>query len=248
MNNNTKNSKNIIPKELLELVPWYAIGKLSVDDQAFFDEALRKYPLLEDLIAEEQQMMQLVSENESVLDKSAIANQDERLKSVFNMIDIAESQEQIRELTEASSSVFDKLKNLLGLSPNAEGTPQFARAASVAVLVLSVGVLTAFVAPIFTDKSEFVPASASSQVNNQQTIAANSTKTVLLVGFKGTSTELGNIKILKGKLAKIESVPNKEGIYQISFKKMMSSAETKQTIDALLSQKELVWFAGEEFN
>ena len=249
MNNNTKNSNSDIPEELVKLVSWYVIGKLSVDDQAIFDEALMRYPLLEELVAEEQRMMQIVSANESVLDKSAIANQDERLKSVLNMIDVAESQEHIRESSKITSSIsiIDKLKNLIGLNSTAEGVPQYARAASFAILVLSVGVLTAFVAPLFTDKSDFVPASASNQISPNQTTVASSSTTVLLVGFKGTSVELGGNQVLKGKLAKIESVPDKEGIYQISFKKMMSSAETQETIEALLAQKNLVWFAGEEF-
>ncbi len=66
---------------------------------------------------------------------------------------------------------------------------------------------------------------------------------MLLVGFNGTSVELGNNKVLKDKLLKIETVPDKEGIYQISFKQTLSAKEIKQTLDALQVQKELIWFA-----
>ncbi|MGK0271445.1 MAG: hypothetical protein ACI88H_002104 [Cocleimonas sp.] len=250
MNNNTKNSNSDIPKELLELVPWYAIGKLSVDDQAFFDKALVEYPLLEELVTQELQIIETVSVDNSLLDLSAIGAQEERLKSVFNMIDIAEAEDlksnQANNLS-TSNSLLDKLKSFLGLSINSDGMPQYSRAASVAVLVLSVAALTAFITPLFDDKSDFIPASAVSQPSNDQNTLTNASKTVLLVGFKGTSRELGDNNVIKGKLSKIESVPDKEGIYQISFNKIMSTAETQKTIDALLAQKELIWFAGEEF-
>lgn len=248
MNNNTNNSNRDIPEEVLELLPWYAIGNLSVDDQAFFDKALLKYPLLEDALKQELQAIETVSADKSILDLSAIAPQDERLKSVFNMIDLAETQEQASSNSVKSNSILDKLKSAFDtLMPSAGGMPQYARLASVGILVLSVAVLTAFVAPLFTDKSDFVPASAVTQPGDEQSTLINSSSTVLLVGFNGTSVELGNNEILKDKLLKIQTVPDKEGIYQISFKQPLSNAEIKETIDALLKQKQLVWFAGESF-
>ena len=250
MNNNTNNSNSDIPVEVLELLPWYAIGKLSVDDQAFFDKALQKYPLLDDALKHELAAIEAVNVNKSILDASAIASQDERLKSVFNLIDVDESQNQHDANKKAAkpNSLLDKLKRTFDtLIPNAGGMPQYARVASVGVLVLSVAVLTAFVAPLFTEKSEFIPASAVPQSSDVQKGLVNAASTVLLVGFKGTSVELGNNDILKDKLLKIQTVPDKEGIFQISFKQPLTNAEIKQTIDALLKQKELVWFAGESF-
>ena len=248
MNNNTNNSNSDIPEEVLELLPWYAIGILSVDDQAFFDKALLKYPLLEDALKEELQAIETVSADKSILDLSAIAPQDERLKSVFNMIDLAETQEQATSSSVKSNSILDKLKSVFDtIMPSEGGMPQYTRLASVGILVLSVAVLTAFVAPLFTEQSDFIPASAVTQPSDEQSSLINSSSTVLLVGYNGTSVELGNNEILKDKLLKIQTVPDKEGIYQISFKQPLTSAEIKQTIDALLEQKELVWFAGESF-
>ena len=246
MNNNTKNSDGAIPEKVLELIPWYAIGKLSVDDQALFEEALVSYPSLQELVEFEHKLIQSVSADASLLEKSAIASTEERLKSVLNMIDVEDAKEQSHK--QHSNSLIDKLKSALDLLvPSQNGAPQYARIASVGVLVLSVAVLTAFVAPLFTDESEFTPASAITQPNDVSPSTVSGSQTTLLVGFKGTSVQLGDNDVLKGKLLKIESVPEKEGIYQISFKKAMSSEETKKVIDALLIQKELVWFAGEEF-
>ena len=244
MNNNTNNSDSAIPEKVLELIPWYAIGKLSVDDQAFFEEALVSYPSLREQLDFEQQMQSAVSADHSLLDKSAIAPTEERLKSVLNMLDIEDAQ----DTSAPSISVFDKLKTVFAsIIPSANGTPQFARVASVAILVVSVAVMTAFVAPLFNDKSDFVPASAETQTNTNQPVLTSAVKTTLLVGFNGSSIELGSNSVLKGKLSKIETVPDKDRMFQISFKQSLNADEIKQTIDALLMQKELVWFAGEAY-
>jgi len=250
MNNNTNNSYSDIPEEVLELLPWYAIGKLSLEDQTLFEKALIRYPLLEGQLQQELQLIETVSTDKSILNLSAIATQDERLKSVLNMIDVAETQGQTKDNSESgtSSSLLDKLKNAFEtLMPSADDLPQYARVASVAVLVLSIAALTAFVAPLFTETSEFIPASVVSESSDEQTSLINASKTVLLVGFNGTSVELGNNDVLKDKLLKIETVPDKKGIFQISFKQTLSSDEIKQTIDALLEQKEVIWFADESF-
>lgn len=250
INNNTKKSNSDIPEEVLKLLPWYAIGKLSVEDQTLFEKALIRYPLLEEQLKQELQLIETVSADKSLLDLSAISGQEERLKSVFNIIDIEDTQNQSKAHSEldTTSSLLEKLKNTFNaLMPSADGMPQYARIASVGVLVLSVAVLTAFVAPLFTETSDYIPASAVSESSDEQTSLINASMTVLLVGFNGTSTELGNNDILKDKLLKIETVPDKEGVYQISFKQVLSSVEIKQTIDALLAQKELIWFAGESF-
>lgn len=244
MHNNTNNSDGLIPEEVLELVPWYAIGKLSVDDQALFEEALVSYPSLKNHVEIEQQMMQAVNADHSLLSKSAIAPTEERLKSVLNMIDIEES----RTDSVQDSSIFAKVKNAFdSLIPSSNGVPQYARVASVGILVLSVAVMTAFVAPLFSDKSDFVPASAETQSKTNEPAVVNAAKTTLLVGFNGSSVELGENTVLKGKLIKVESVPEKEGMFKISFRDSLNANQIKETINSLLAQKELVWFAGEAY-
>jgi len=180
MNNNTNNN---IPDEVLELIPWYAIGNLSVDDQAYFDNALSVYPLLKELVKQELHIVETVSEDKALLDMSAITNQDERLKSVFNMIDAAVTETKVQPKT---PSMLDKVKTLISsLIPNSSS--QYVPIAGLGVLVLSVAVLTAFVTPIFTESNEFIPASAvPNNINqNQNTIATLNSE--LLIGFNGTS-------------------------------------------------------------
>jgi len=243
MNNNTNNSGGAIPEEVLELIPWYAIGNLSVDDQVLFEEALVLYPSLEKHIEIEQQMLSAVTANPALLEKSIVAPTEERLKSVLNMIDIEETQKQD---SVKDNSFISKLKGSVELFIPSSGEPQYARIASLGALVLSVGVLTAFVMPLFNDNSDFIPASVEVSSNSEEAVTTNSSKISLFVGYNGSSTDLANNPVLKGKVLKVDSIPNKKGIYQVSFKPSVNAAEVKKILEALLSQKDLVWFAGEE--
>ena len=238
------NNSHDIPKAVLELLPWYAMGKLSEEDQTFFEKALSKYSLLKKQLEQESQLIELITSDKTLIDLGVNSSQEERLKSVMNMIDISESKEHTKIHNKASSisSLINKLKYTFHLLiPNQEGTSKYTRLASIGILVLSVGILTAVIAPVFTEKSDFIPASAKSKISIEQTT------TSLLVGFNGTSIELTNNAALKDKLTNISPAPEGEGIYQIKFEKKLSLEVIKQTLDALQNQKELIWFAGEAF-
>jgi len=242
MNNEIK--KNI-PDEVLELLPWYAIGNLSTEDQAYFNEALSVYPLLEELVKQELEIVGTISEDEALLDMSAIASQDERLKSVLNIIDAAEVEKDTQS-TE-SGFLFDKVKGFFSsLIPNS--TSQYVPVAGIGILVVSVAVLTAFVAPIFTETSDFIPASAVTQDTHLDRVKATSVSTSeILVGFNGTASELKGNSTLKGKVLKIEAIADKKGFYKVVFKQAFNISEIKEMINDLTAQKDLIWFAGESF-
>jgi hypothetical protein len=70
---------------------------------------------------------------------------------------------------------------------------------------------------------------------------------MLLVGFNGSSVELGAYPAFRDKLAKIETVPNKKGMYKVSLNQKLSAVEMKELLTTLEAQTELVWFVGEAF-
>lgn len=248
---NTNNTIKI-PESFLELMPWFAIGKLPIDAQIKFEKAMKSYPLLQEQLKQEKQMIDLVSADKSLLDKSIIAPQEERLKTVFNIIDSPELSTKENSQTQVSvwNSIIKRLKNVFDSqtptldSLNLGFKPQYA---SAGVLVLSVAVLSSFIVPSQTERSVFIPASAVIQPSDNQASIVNATKTVLLVGFNGTQEELSSNGALKGKTSKVDSLPDKPGFFQVSFTDSMNSDEIKQMIDALLAQKEAIWFAGEAF-
>ena len=247
MNNKTTDN---IPDSILELLPWFTIDKLSIEDKLIFENALLSYPSLQQHLKHEQQLIEKVSMDNSILDKSVIPAIEERLKTVFNMIDHPEILTRTKELSDSSTTttVLDRVKNIVNsLIPRQDFMQQYSRVAGVACMVLSVAALTTFAKPLFTHTSDFVPASAVTQSAAKQAESTNNTKTVLLVGFNGTSEELSNINALKGKQINIESPPDKDGFFQISFKQTLNADEIKTTIDSLLKNEEMIWFAGEAF-
>ena len=244
-----KNEINI-PEDILGLIPWFAINKLSSEDQIIFESALIDYPSLKQQLEDESKMIAKITANNSIYYNTIFGSSEERLKTVWNIIDKPETSTatKISNKESLNSNLFAKLKNIVNvLIPNHHSMPQFARVAGLGGLVLSVAVLTTLAKPLFTHTSDFVPASAVTQPTANQPSEESTTQTILLVGFNGSSEELSNIDALKGKQLNIESPPDKEGFFQVSFKQAMDSNEIKTTIDALLKHKEAVWFAGEAF-
>jgi hypothetical protein len=235
---NTKNKK--VPDRALELMPWFAIGELSSDEQVYFEEALVEFPELQRLLDQERKMIHMVSEDKSLLDLSVLEPTEERLKSVLNQIDSMTSNEEANG--RGKLNLFDTLKQALSSwLPSDLNILANARVASAAVLVVTIAVMMAFVAPLF-NQEQFTPASAVDPETNNPV-----STTMLLVGFNGSSVELGAYPAFRDKLAKIETVPNKKGMYKVSLNQKLSAVEMKELLTTLEAQTELVWFVGEAF-
>ncbi|KAG1658147.1 Thermophilic serine proteinase [Nymphon striatum] len=204
MNIDTKN--NDIPERALELLPWFVTNQLSSEDKAYFNEVLQANAALETLVKEEREIFNLVVEDKSLLGLSTLESPEARLENVFKQIDNLPVADPQITSTNASESFVDKLKNTISSwLPTTFGVTDYARFASVALLVISLSVLMAFVAPLFNEKNEFTPAAAKSAdvINNQS-------NTILLVGINGSMDSLQTHPLLKGKLKKVESVPGKK--------------------------------------
>ncbi|GAA0421064.1 hypothetical protein GCM10009133_31880 [Cocleimonas flava] len=241
MNIDTKN--NEIPERALELLPWFVTGELSSDDEAYFKEVLEDNAALESLVDEERNFFNLVAEDKTLIGLSNLPSPESRLENVFKQIDNLSIETPVNNTTNDSQSFVTKLKNALSSwVPSTFGATEYARFASVALLVVSLSVLMAFVAPLFSDKSEFTPAAAKSAE-----VVSDQSSTTLLVGINGPMDSLHTHPELKGKLKKVESVPGKEGMYQITFNQKMNEAQIKEVLSSLSSNKELIWFAGEAY-
>ena len=241
MNIDTKN--NEIPERALELLPWFVTGQLSSEDNAYFKEVLHSNSVLESLVEEERNVFNLVIEDKSLMGLSTLASPESRLENVFKQIDNISVETPSSISTNENQSFVDKIKSdISAWVPATFGVTEYARFASVALLVISLSVMMAFVAPLFTADSEFTPAAAKSAevVNDKST-------TILLVGTNGSMDSLQSLPLLKGKLKKVESVPGKEGMYQISFNQKLNNAQIKEVLSSLSSNKDLIWFAGEAY-
>ena len=241
MNIDTKN--NEIPERAIELLPWFVTNQLSSEDKAYFEEVLQENSALDSLVEEERNVFNLVTEDKSLLGLSTLAPPESRLENVFKQIDNMSLETPLNNPAGDKQSFMDKLKSTLSSwIPATFGVTEYARFASVALLVISLSVLMAFVAPLFTENNEFTPAAAKSA-----NVISDQSTTILLVGTNGSLDSLQSHPLLKGKLKKVESVPGKKGMYQISFSKKLSNTQVKEMLSSLSSNKELIWFAGEAY-
>jgi len=241
MNIDIKN--NEIPERAIELLPWFVTGQLSSEDKAYFKEVLQGNSALESLVDEERNVFNLVAEDKSLIGLSKLQSPESRLENVFKQIDNTSVETPLNNQVSENQSFADKLKSAISSwVPATFGVTEYARFASVALLVISLSVFMAFITPLFTEKNEFTPAAAKSA-----NVISDQSTTVLLVGTNGSMDSLHSHPLLKGKLKKVESVPGKEGMYQISFNQKLSNAQIKEMLSTLSSNQELIWFAGEAY-
>jgi hypothetical protein len=231
-------NKNNIPQEAIKLLPWYATGWLSAEERSYVNKVLKEYPQLQDLLNDELEMINLISENKKILELSSLDTHKTRLDNIFKTIDKDDS---IDSNKHNSSGIKALLTSWLPTSYNT----QYASFAVVAIL--SITLLLAFVAPlVFQEKSQqgvFEPAT-SAEINLSK---GTTNATILLIGIKGSPEILKTLAPLKDKLSKVEHVQGKAGMYKVILKSKLVPEKTQELIQYLLSQKEMVWFAGEAY-
>ncbi|HPE59397.1 MAG: hypothetical protein KDI15_03550 [Thiothrix sp.] len=69
------------------LLPWYLTGRLSGEEKGVFEQALTSFPELQQELGRERQIMELVRENTSLLELSALDTTRQRLDKVLGRID-----------------------------------------------------------------------------------------------------------------------------------------------------------------
>lgn len=228
---------NNIPEEAIKLLPWYATGWLSAEERSYVNNVLKEYPELQDLLDDEIEMIKLISEDKDIINSSSLETPDIRLSKVLYDID---------NTTKAKKSrIAPGLKGLINSWLPASFNTQYASFAAVAIL--SITLLLAFVAPLVlqekNQQSSFEPATTTENNLSKD----HTSTTILLVGIKGDPEKLKTLRPLKNKLSKIEHVQGKAGMYKVSFKNKLMPEKTQELIQYLLSQKEMVWFAGEAY-
>jgi len=225
-------NKTEIPEEALKLLPWYATGWLSNEERAYIQDILAKHPELQEQLDIELEIIDIIAKDKSILNLSSLDSPENRLDKVFETID------NTPKLDKKNKSSF---KNLLGSWFLPPFSLQYASLTVVSVLTISL--LFAFVVPLVNQKSNFHPATSTEKSVSQKSTPA----TILLVGLNGDPELLKTLDPLKNKLEKIDSVPGKKGMYRVSFKDKLIPEQTKELIEFLVSQKDMVWFAGEAY-
>ncbi len=237
-------NKNQVLTKATELLPWYAIGKLSPDDVSFMDQAVASYPELKSQLNIELSTIEFVKKNPDLLNATALESPEDRVNQILNLLE-----ESSYELLESKVNIQKKnqsqslLKKVFGrLFPNAAsfGAYQYA---GIALVIFSLVVIvknTFNDTPVVIQESVFYPAA------KQNTTLKNKTnQTVLLLGVNGKLDSPKLLKLLEKVDAEINAVPEKDGMYRVTLGKKLNSITINALLDELRAEKELVWFAGE---
>jgi len=236
MKNNTNKNQDL--NRATELLPWYAIGKLSPDDLNFMNEALVSYPELKKQLDVEKAAIQLVKNTPDILSYSALKTPQDRLDNVLQQL-----MPQDNNVEQAHVPSPNRIKQFISkLFPTSEQFGGYSYAGFAVVLLSSVFALNYTFNNVDTkQEGVFYPASkqAATELKNK------SDATVLLLGVNGKLDSPQLLKLLQKVNAKISAVLDKAGMYRLTLDKKLSSITINTLLDELRAEKELIWFAGE---
>ncbi len=242
--NNT--NKNQVLNKATELLPWYAVGKLSPNELSFMTEAIASYPELKSQLEIEQSMIQLVKNNADILNASAIEAPEDRVNHILDLLDepsLTTLKQEADDSNVNQSLPKNKLKQFFdSLFPRSSslGAYQYAGVALVIFALVAIVNNTFNKAPEVIQESVFYPAA-----KQNATFKNKKDHTVLLLGVSGKLDSPKLLKLLQKVEAEISAVPEKDGMYRVTLGKKLSSITINALLDELRAEKELVWFAGE---
>jgi len=244
--------------ETLKLIPWCATGLLTDDERAYIEEQLKQYPVLQEYLEEERELIKLVNEDRSLLDLSILEPTESRLEKVLENLDtpsistptpvnMEEEKPETASMGSASDNggFFSRLPKLFFGVNDGKNRLYYASFASIVVFL---GLLIAFVAPLFIDKlidkpqTSFHPATVQTGEGVGQ-----SSQTTLLLGLNGDIQNPWLVKFLKQNNANMTKIPGKDGLYRINFDKKLTASKIESLIKQLNNHNELIWFAGEAY-
>jgi len=236
---NKMQTKKQIPPKALKLLPWYATGWLSPKEREYVQEILSQYPAFQEMLEQEHQIIKTLKDDKSILDQSCLEDTEVRLNKVLNNLPQTSNN---KSPSKTSNTENQDKKNLLAyfsaLFSNDSAKMQYAVFA--VMTMVSIGLLFAFISPLVEEKTVFYPAASSVAKSNNST-------TTLLIGLNTEPNHPRLLKILKEYNATLETIPGKSGMHHLSLSVKLNAEQTKNLLKKLTNDKELFWFAGEEF-
>jgi hypothetical protein len=253
--------KKTTKQEVINLLAWYNLGKLSDDEHTMVEKALKEDPTLKEHLLIEQSMATLVKEDKTLLDQSLFENSQSRLDNVLAKIDILEGTQTVAKTetikqatpvaTEEKQSIFAQLKtkfdDLLTSSSHS-----FTYAVFAALTVVQLGLLVFFIVPSVNmdTEGEYYTASADTQmidkVDNSVRKASKAGGIVLLIGMEN-HIKLEGIRSLPSDV-KIDLLPSTSGYYRVRVNKKLSEIELQELKNELSKKHGAIQFIGEESN
>ena len=248
MNNNLK-------QEVINLLPWYHLGKLTDEEKSLVEEALAKDSSLKEASLAEQQMMNDIKADKNLLNGSIFDGSTSRLDSVLAKLDQMEqpaptAEPKQRNATVQKPSIFSQAREYFDnlLSGNSRS---FTYAVFAALTVVQLALLVLFIVPsdnIDTGESSSFGLASYSEQSVQPAVLPKSpstSQTVLLIGMD-THFEAEGYNEILGSEVKVELLPDSDGYYRVGVNKKLSTQEIEDLKNELSKKHGKIWFIGEE--
>ncbi|PID45977.1 MAG: hypothetical protein CSB47_06640 [Proteobacteria bacterium] len=231
-----------LKQEVISLLPWYHLGKLTDEEEALVDRALQEDPSLREALALEEAMIRAVREDKSLLDGSIFNSSADRLDNVLDKIAQLE-REQPSKLTrrkeaKAKPGLLSHIKNyfeklLAGSSHN------FTYAVFAVLAVVQVALLALFIISS-SDNGMYDLASF-----DEQDAKSASSSIVLLISMEGHFKANDFGEILGGRVD-AALLPDNNNYYRVRISKHLSPQEIEELKHELSKRHGKVLFIGEE--
>lgn len=229
---NKKQINKQTPTRALELLPWYVTDQLSPEEHEYLQEVLSQNPEFQEILQKEQQIINRIKDDKSILDKSCLEATEVRLAKVLDKIALDSPE---NTMGKPKQGFLLYLGNLFSYN-----SPKSQYAVLAAITTLSIALLFAFISPLVEENTVFYPATST-------VIKSSDATTTFLIGL---NTEFDNPrlqKLLNEHNATIKAIPGKSGMHHLSLSVKLNGEQTKNLLKKLTNDKELFWFAGEEF-
>jgi len=243
-------------QEVVNLMPWYNLGKLSDAEKKLVDEALIEDSSLKDQLSLDQQIRATVVSDPALLDRSAFESSEIRLNKVLAQIDetvvkaIEPKAAPLAKEKESTQTAFHGVKafftNLLSGSSHS-----FTYAVFAALTVVQLALLLFFVVPSTMqindgfdtaagEKSKLVPEPAP--ISLQDKVPSG---LVLMIAIEDNIKVEGFVSKTFGDL-ELELIPDNYGYYRFRLNKDLTLEEIEVLKNELSHKTNNVIFVGEE--
>jgi hypothetical protein len=243
-------------QEVVNLMPWYNLGKLSDAEKLLVEEALIEDSSLKDELSLDQDIRAKVVAEPDLLNKSAFASSEVRLNNVLAQIDdtVVKSIEKKPEVAVKENvptvSLFTGVKSFFTdlLSGSSHS---FTYAVFAALTVVQLALLLFFVVPsTMQTRAEYSTASGEeSKIVPAPTMNTPSDKTsglVLLVAMEDNIQIEGFISKTLGDI-KFDLIPDNYGYYRFRLDRNLTRKEIEVLKNELSHKTKNVIFVGEDF-
>ena len=243
-------------QEVINLMPWYNLGKLSAEEKLMVDDALTEDPSLAKQLALDQSIMSKVVADPKLLDRSAFAPSTVRLDKVLAQIDegiAAKTEKKPSRKVKVKKQPVDAFAGLKAFFGNliSGSSHSFTYAVFAALTVVQLALLMFFVVPSTMPSSTFEAASGSSRsapapAFDESMTDNNPSSLVLLIAMKDNIPLEGFTTKTFGRL-ELELLPSNSGYYRVRLDKKLTTDQIEVLKNELSHKTANVIFVGEEF-